>query len=94
MSLPSGSSEPFGGFNLFNPGNAKGNIFAKEWINDQSDLLSNFLIDLTENDCGTQVFDYDYYYKCLEPLKNDIGLIYLGSDFVAGTLGTITIFKD
>ncbi|CAG9333810.1 unnamed protein product [Blepharisma stoltei] len=94
MSISTNGLESDGTYNSYNPLNCQGNIFAKEWINNQTWILENFEIDYTSNTCGVSVFVHDTVLKCLTPLISDLGYVWLGSDWAASNVGYMALLRE
>ncbi|CAG9333081.1 unnamed protein product [Blepharisma stoltei] len=93
LSIASGSTEPNGLTNLLNSQNFLGSLYAQWVMNNSTDLLKNFNILHFETDCGANVYDFDFYYNCMSPLKDQLGVTFLSPSFSAGAVGYITIFR-
>ncbi|CAG9333080.1 unnamed protein product [Blepharisma stoltei] len=93
LSIASGSSEPNGVSNLFNPQNFLGSLYAQWVINNSTSLLKNFYISQFQTDCGASVYNFDFYYKCMSPLKSQLGVAFLSPSFGSGAVGYISIFR-
>ncbi|CAG9321932.1 unnamed protein product [Blepharisma stoltei] len=94
MSLTSSGNEPDGTYNSYQPIISQGNFFARDWINNSSLILENFKIVFTENSCGTSVFIHDKAVTCYTPLKDELGLFFLGSDYYAADIGVMLLLRE
>ncbi|CAG9335124.1 unnamed protein product [Blepharisma stoltei] len=94
MSLTTSGKEPDGSFNSYQPVQAQGNFFARDWINNSSLILENFHIKFVENSCGTMSFIKNIDAACYSPLKEKLGVVFLTSDYVASVVGIIMLFRE
>ncbi|CAG9313271.1 unnamed protein product [Blepharisma stoltei] len=94
MSLTTSGQELDGSFNAYQPVQAQGNFYARDWINNNSIILENFQIQFTPNSCGTMSFYHDKTGACYAPLKSKLGLVNLSSDYYATTVGNILLFRE
>ncbi|CAG9319852.1 unnamed protein product [Blepharisma stoltei] len=93
VSIASGSAEPDGSTNIYNPQNFLGSLYAQWVINNSTSLLKNFYISQFQTNCGSSIFDLKFYYTCMRQYKDQLGVAFLSPSFDIGAIGYIYAFR-
>ncbi|CAG9322130.1 Gucy2g_4 [Blepharisma stoltei] len=95
VSIASGSKEPNGlPNNVYNSENFEGSLYAQWVINNSTFILKNFYITQFQTDCGSDTFDFNFYYNCMNPYKDQLGVAFLSPSFEYGALGYILVLRS
>lgn len=95
VSIAGGNTEPNGlPKNLFNSNNFLGSLYAQWYTNNgTAGLLDNFYINQHVTDCGTLTYNFTYYFNCMEPQKNELGVAFLSPSFGGSAVGYVSVFR-